>query len=412
MRIYFLLVRIAALFGHTKAKKLVSGQAASVSYLTAKDEEHKHEVDSLKGCVWFHAASVGEFEQARPLIERLRKEQPQRRIVLTFFSPSGYEMRKDYALVDKVLYLPFATRKNAKLLLDTLQPSMAVFVKYEFWKPYLKALYKHHIPTYLISAIFRSGQLFFKPWGKPYRKLLTYFDGLYVQDEASKDLLSRYGIDNVTVAGDTRFDRCCAVAKETKRIMEMEWFVTPKALEQPKPVIVAGSTWPADEALFARYMEEREDVKLVIVPHEITEHHLKQIFQMFEGRYVRWSEATKHSLATSRILVVDTMGMLSKLYKYATVAYVGGGFGVGIHNTVEPAVYRIPVLFGPNYGKFREAKDLIAASAAASVRNYATFRDGMNSALDNATTMGEAAKQYVASECGATDKIFNNLFNK
>ena len=412
MHIYFLLVRIAALFGHTKAKKLVSGQAASVSYLTDKVDENKHEIDSLKGCVWFHAASVGEFEQARPLIERLRKEQPQRRIVLTFFSPSGYEMRKDYRLVDKVLYLPFATRKNAKLLLDTLQPSMAVFVKYEFWKPYLKALHKRHIPTYLISAIFRPKQLFFKPWGKGYRKVLTYFDRLYVQDEASKLLLERYGMENVTVAGDTRFDRCCAVAKETKRIMEMEWFVTPKALEQPKPVIVAGSTWPPDEALFARYMEEREDVKLVIVPHELTERHLQQIFQLFEGRYVRWSEATKHSLAISRIVVVDTMGLLSKLYKYATVAYVGGGFGVGIHNTVEPAVYGIPVLFGPNHGKFREAKGLIAAGAAASVRNYATFRDGMNSALENAAAMGEAAKRYVTSECGATDKIYNDLFNK
>lgn len=408
MRIYFLLVRIAALFGHRKAKKLVAGQAASVALLSSTENG----TDGLHGCVWFHAASVGEFEQARPLIERLRKEQPQRRIVLTFFSPSGYELRKDYNLVDKVLYLPFATRKNAKLLLDVLQPSLVVFVKYEFWKPYLKALYKRHIPTYLISAIFRPGQLFFKPWGKPYRKLLTYFDRLYVQDEASKDLLSRFGIDNVTVAGDTRFDRCSAVAKETKRIVEMEWFVTPKALEQPKPIIVAGSTWPADEALFARYIGEREDVKLVIVPHELTDRHLAQIFQMFEGRYVRWTEATKHSLATSRVLVADTMGLLSKLYKYATVAYVGGGFGVGIHNTVEPAVYGIPVLFGPNYGRFREAKGLIAASAATAVHNYATLRDGMNSALENAAEMGEAAKRYVASEIGATEKIYNDLFNK
>ena len=397
----------------------MAGQAASVALLSGKDrvaggntDERESNIEKLRGCVWFHAASVGEFEQARPLIERLRKEQPQRRIVLTFFSPSGYEMRKDYKLVDKVLYLPFATRKNAKLLLDVLQPSMAVFVKYEFWKPYLKGLHKRGIPTYLISAIFRPGQLFFKPWGKGYRKLLTYFDRLYVQDEASKNLLSRYGIENVTVAGDTRFDRCHTVAKETKRIMEMEWFVTPKALEQPKPVIVAGSTWPPDEALFARYMEEREGIKLVIVPHELTERHLQQIYQMFEGRYVRWSEATKHSLATSRILVVDTMGVLSKLYKYATVAYVGGGFGVGIHNTVEPAVYGIPVLFGPNHGKFREAKGLIAAGAAESVSNYAGFRDAMDNALANAQAMGEAAKQYIESELGATDKIFNELFTK
>lgn len=420
MRMYFLLVRIAALLGHGKAKQLVAGQAASVAMLSAKDGKHKQpaddkqqqQLDALRGCIWFHAASVGEFEQARPIIERLRKDRPQQPILLTFFSPSGYEMRKDYEHADKVLYLPFATGKNARLLLDRLQPSMAVFVKYEFWKPYLKELHKRQIPTYLISAIFRPCQLFFKPWGKPYRRLLTYFDRLYVQDDASKTLLARYGTENVTVAGDTRFDRASAVAKQTKKQPEMEYFVMPKALEQPKPVIVAGSTWPPDEQLIARYMEEREDVKLVLVPHEIKEQHLQQIFQLFEGRYVRFTEATKHSLATSRIVVVDTMGLLSRLYKYATVAYVGGGFGVGIHNTVEPAVYGIPVLFGPNYGKFREAKDLIACGAAASVHDYASFRDSMDRAIDNALQMGEAAKQYVASERGATDKIYKDLFKQ
>ena len=417
MQLYFLLVRIAALFGHAKAKKLVAGQAASVAMLSGKgsgtaSEQGENEMERLRGCVWFHAASVGEFEQARPLIERLKKEQPRRKIVLTFFSPSGYEMRKDYTYADKVMYLPFATKKNAKLMIDTLQPSMAVFVKYEFWKPYLKALHERHIPTYLISAIFRPSQLFFKPWGTGYRKVLTYFDRLYVQDASSEELLRRYGIENVTVAGDTRFDRCSAIAKQTKKIAEMEWFVTPKALEEPKPVIVAGSTWPPDEKLFARYLREREDVKLILVPLEVTEEHLEQIFQLFEGRYVRWSEASKHSLATSRIVVVDTMGLLSKLYKYATVAYVGGGFGVGIHNTVEAAVYGVPVLFGPNHEKFREAKGLIAAGASESIKDYRTFRDGMNRALETAEQMGAAAKAYVKSECGATEKIYSELFNK
>lgn len=412
MRLYFLLVRIAALLGHAKAKKLVAGQSAAVALLSSKEEEKQNELGKLKGCIWFHAASVGEFEQARPLIERLRKEQPQRTILLTFFSPSGYEMRKDYTQVDKVMYLPFATRKNAKLLIETIQPSMAVFVKYEFWKSYLKTLHVKHIPTYLISAIFRPSQLFFAPWGRSYRKLLTYFDTLYVQDDSSKALLQRYGIENVRVAGDTRFDRAFSIARQTKKIAEMEYFVTPKAMEQPMPVIVAGSTWQPDEQLFARYLQERDDVKLVIVPHEVNETHLKQIFQMFEGRYVRWSEASKHSLATSRIVVVDMMGLLSKLYKYANVAYVGGGFGVGIHNTVEPAVYGVPVLFGPNYGKFREAKGLISAGAGESVRNYATFRDAMNRALEISEQMGEAAKAYVKSECGATEKIYTELFNK
>ncbi|MCR4664902.1 MAG: 3-deoxy-D-manno-octulosonic acid transferase [Paludibacteraceae bacterium] len=411
MQIYFLTVRIAALFGHRKAKQLLSGQASSVSLLTTSDVEEKERLDSLAGCVWFHAASVGEFEQVRPIIEKLRKADPKKPILLTFFSPSGYEMRKNYDQADKVMYLPFATKKNAQLLLDRLKPSMAVFVKYEFWKPYLKELHKRHIPTYLISAIFRPGQLFFKPWGKWYLKVLTYYDRLYVQDEPSRELLSRYGIERVSVAGDTRFDRASEIAKRTKKIAEMEYFVTPKALEQSKPIIVAGSTWPPDERLLARYMEER-DVKLVLVPHETDERHLQQIFQMFEGRYVRWSEATKHSLATSRVVVVDTMGMLSKLYKYATAAYVGGGFGVGIHNTVEAAVYGIPVLFGPNYGKFREAKGLIEAGAAVSVRDYKSFKDSMDAALANAETMGLAAKQYAESERGATEKIYNEIFRQ
>lgn len=411
MKLYFLLVRIAALLGHRKARLLVAGQAQTLAYLQSKDEEERKQVESLRGCIWVHAASVGEAEQARPIIEKLRKQQPHKRIVLTFFSPSGYEMRKNDKQVNKVLYLPFATNRNAAVFLDALQPQMAIFVKYEFWKPYLKALHDRQIPTYLISAIFRPKQLFFLPWGKGYLRLLTYFTCLYVQDEPSRQLLARYGITEVKVAGDTRFDRVKAIAKQAKKIPEMEAFIMPQAMQQPRPVIVAGSTWPKDEQLLARYMEEREDVQLVLVPHEVNEEHLRLIFQYFEGRYVRLTEATKHSLMVNRILVVDTMGWLSKIYKYATVAYVGGGFGVGIHNTLEPAVWGIPIAFGPNYRHFREAKGLIQAGVAQSVSNYQEFKEAMDDMLLHHEEMGQKAAAYVQSELGATDAIYADLFS-
>ena len=411
MYIYFLLVRIAALFGHRKARLLVRGQAETLRRLRTSDGEDNK---SLVGCLWVHAASVGEFEQARPLLERLRKEQPDRKIVITFFSPSGYEMRKNYEQADAVFYLPFATYKNARLFLNALKPSMALFVKYEFWKPYLKELQKRQIPTYLISAIFRPRQLFFRPWGKLYLRWLRLFAHLYVQDAASADLLRKHGITAVSVAGDTRFDRVKAIAKQTKKIPQMEIFTAPHSLTDTieHPVLVAGSTWPADERLIARYVEEREDLRLVLVPHEITEQHMQYIFQLFQGRYVRLSEATRHNLVQTRVLVVDQMGLLSKLYKYASVAYVGGGFGVGIHNTLEAAVYGIPVAFGPNYHKFREAKGLINAGAAASVRNYRQFRETMDDMIACRDQMGQAATAYIKSELGATEKIYKQLFSK
>ena len=341
-------------------------------------------------------------------------EKPGTKILLTFFSPSGYELRKDYKYADKVMYLPFATRRNARHFLHVFKPSMAIFIKYEFWPAYLRELNHRDIPTFLISGIFRPKQTFFKPWGSSYRHLLTRFTRLYVQDTASLELLAKFGIKNVEVAGDTRFDRVHAIAQHAKDIPSVEHFINAQLNEFERPtdkVIVAGSTWPQDEQLLARYIEEHPDVKLVLVPHEIDEHHLHNIFQIFQGRYVRFTEATPNNVLHVQTFVIDTIGMLSSIYRYGHVAYIGGGFGVGIHNTLEPAVYGMPVVFGPNYQRFREAKGLIAAGAGFSVNNYEEFERTMDMALEQYEALGKKAKEYVASELGATGKISREIFN-
>ena len=356
--------------------------------------------------IWIHVASVGEIEQARPIIERLRAERPDVQIVLTFFSPSGYNLRKDYDKVDVVTYLPFATRRNARAFLDVVKPDMAIFVKYEFWPAYLRELSKRGIKTYSISAIFRPRQAFFRWWGKPYLNVLKLFTAIYVQDERSAQLLQSHGIERVEVAGDTRFDRVHAIALQAKDIPQIARFA-----ESSERVIIAGSTWPPDEQLLARYMAETPDVKLVLAPHEIHEAHLHQIFQLFEGRHVRFTQSSVNSLDVTRVLVVDTMGMLSSVYRYGQAAYIGGGFGVGIHNTIEAAVYGMPVLFGPNYKHFREACALIDAGGGKAVNNYDEFKAAMDEALDNHAEIGQKAKDYVESELGATERIYKAIFD-
>lgn len=411
MFFYFWIVRLAAAFGHRKAKLMIQGQREVWEQLASVREGRERKGERW---IWFHVSSVGEFEQARPILEQLRATGNPYKVLLTFFSPSGYEMRKNYNQVDKVTYLPFATRKNVRRFLDTVQPAMAIFVKYEFWPAYLKQLKKFEIPTYIIAAIFRETQLFFKPWGGWYRRLLHCFTKLYVQDEASKDLLARYGITNVSVAGDTRFDRVTRIAKEAKEIELAQLFcnyVDPLDPQpQKKKIIVAGSSWPQDEELLARYLQERDDVRLILVPHEIHEEHLHGIFQQFQGQLVRFTRATYNNIGQTRVLLLDTMGMLSSIYRYADVAYIGGGFGEGIHNTLEAAVWGVPVLFGPKFHKFREAKGLLAAGASFSVTDYESFKQHMDEALDHAETMGKAAKDYVNSELGATEKIYNEIF--
>ena len=398
MYLYFFLLYIAALFGHRKARLLVRGQ---------RDTTEKLRQGNLpKHCIWFHAASVGEFEQARPIIERLRAEHPGEKILLTFFSPSGYEMRKHYDKVDCVLYLPFATRRNARLFLDCLQPKTAIFVKYEFWPAYLRALKKRNIPAYSISAIFRPTQLFFRPWGKAYLRLLTCFRHIYVQDTDSLRLLQTHGIKHCTIPGDTRFDRVNQQAHTRAQQDDCpgDW----------GKLLVAGSTWPEDEALLAHYIDTHDDVRLLLVPHEITETHLHHIFQLFHGRYHRLTQEPDAMRPDRdwgcRVVVVDKMGLLSSLYRYGQVAYIGGGFGAGIHNTIEAAVYGMPVVFGPKYRHFREAKALINAGAGFSVKNYRQLEAALDQAFADHADLGRKARLYVESELGATDKIYRELF--
>lgn len=419
---------IVSLF-NDKARSLVRGQRLTLT---------SGGLDGLDGCVWFHAASVGEFEQARPIIERLKREHPDRKILVTFFSPSGYGMRKDYPLADAVRYLPFATRRNAVRFLDAVQPSVAVFVKYEFWPAYLRALKKRAVPTYIIDAIFRPEQPFFRWWGRVYRRLLRCFTAVFVQDERSRALLERFGIDNAVVAGDTRFDRVNEICAHPKVVDIVQRFVQPavtpltdyrttasgvrgidggpwevnasEAVGPSVKVIVAGSTWPPDERLLERYVREHDGVRLVMVPHELTSEHLHVIFNMFQGRFVRLSEATPQNVIAARTLLVDCMGLLSSLYKYASVAYVGGGFGVGIHNTIEPAVFGVPVLFGPNNKRFREAQDMLENGAARTFTDYRSFERAMDEALADYKAIGRLSREYVHSELGAADKIYDAVF--
>jgi 3-deoxy-D-manno-octulosonic-acid transferase len=403
MFFYIFIVWLASIFGHRKARELFRGQRYALDYL----RRHILSAHPHNERVWIHVASVGEFEQARPIIERLRAEQPKVQIVLTFFSPSGYNLRKDYDKVDAVSYLPFATRRNARMFLDVVQPDKAIFVKYEFWPAYLKELKKRKIPSYSISAIFRKKQAFFRWWGKPYLRLLKTFRAIYVQDKQSADLLLNHGIEHVAVAGDTRFDRVHAIARQAKHIPQLERFV-----EGRQQVIIAGSTWEPDEKMLARYIETHPEAALVIAPHEIHEAHLHKIFQLFEGRYVRFTEATMKNLDVVRVLVVDTIGLLSSIYRYGDIAYIGGGFGVGIHNTIEAAVFGMPVIFGPNYKHFREACALIDAGGGFSITGYNQLEQLLDQTPDEHKQQGMKAGAYVESELGATERIYNELFNK
>ena len=393
---------------------------------TTLDKKHIALLEQNSGAIWIHAASVGEFEQARPLIEKLKAKGEKRKIVVTFFSPSGYEARKNYELADGVYYLPLPTRRNAKRLIKILQPSMAIFVKYEFWPAYIRELKKRGIPTYSICAIFRPKQYFFRWWGHGQLKVLRSFTHLFVQNEASRELLAKHGVTNVSVAGDTRFDRMAAVRANSERTNGEKLTPVAQFTDGCEQVIVAGSTWPKDEALLARYMENarmmNERVKLILVPHELNEEHLHYIFNLFQGRYVTYSALSQQHAAFSPVsrlnilqhadvLVVDTMGLLSSIYTFGQVAYIRGGFGEGIHNTIEAAAYGMPVLFGPNYDIFREAHDLINTQAARSIHNYHELDEALHTALNQHTEIGARAAAYVESELGTTDKIFTKIFS-
>ena len=396
--------------------------------------------------VWFHAASLGEFEQGRPLMEQLRRQRPELKILLTFFSPSGYEVRKNYSGADIVCYLPLDTPTNARRFLRLVRPEKAFFIKYEFWYNYLHILKHRQVPVYSVSSIFRPDQVFFKWYGRQYRRVLSCFTHFYVQNEQSRQLLSRLGIACVSIVGDTRFDRVLSIRDQARQLPVVEAFVSqatapPTAPEGAScallsgvqgfvppsggeggavavsfPIFVAGSSWPPDEEIFIRYFLDHPQWKLIIAPHVIDEAHLSQIEAMLANRrVVRYTAATDSadSLATADVLIIDCFGLLSTIYRYATVAYVGGGFGVSIHNTVEAAVWGVPVVFGPNNHKFQEAQELKACGAGLEIGGYDDFQrilDRLASDHDFLARSGQAAANYVKGKAGATDKILSEVF--
>jgi 3-deoxy-D-manno-octulosonic-acid transferase len=365
----------------------------------------RKKIDRSANYIWFHAASLGEFEQGRPMIETIRMRYPQYKILLTFFSPSGYEVRKNYEGADVICYLPFDTPFKVRKFLYLANPSIAVFIKYEFWLNYLTELKKRGIKTYLISAIFRPSQLFFKWYGAWYRKALLCYERLFVQDEDSRTLLAGYDIDNVEVCGDTRFDRVLEIQQNARLLPEIEVFA-----EKSKLILIAGSSWPEDEEIIIPYFNAHPEVKLIIAPHEIHREHLLYIQSLLNRPSIRLSEACEDSLRTNECLIIDSFGLLSSIYRYGDVAYIGGGFGGGIHNTLEAAVYGIPVVFGPKYHKFKEAKSLIACGGGFSVDSENAFAgciDNFISDPELCRIAGAAAGDFVDKNAGATEKILS-----
>ena len=387
---------------HKKARIMRLGQWKTNSILREK-------IDRNAKYIWFHASSLGEFEQGRPMMEKIKAEHPEYKILLTFFSPSGYEVRKNYNGADVICYLPFDTPYRVKKFLNLANPSIAIFIKYEFWGNYLQELKHRNIPVYIISSIFRRDQLFFQWFGYPYRKMLYCFTHLFVQDDRSAALLKEFGITNVTVTGDTRFDRVLDVRNQARELSPVEHFVCEGGKEK-RLTLVAGSSWPQDEEILIPYFNEHPEMKLIIAPHEIHREHLMYIESLLKRPSVRLSDVFHdQSLAEGKdCLIVDSFGLLSSIYRYGTIAYIGGGFGAGIHNTLEAAVYGIPVLFGPKYHKFKEAKDLIKVGGGFSVSDKQSFCEKMDELLTYHEVLdaaGESAGQFVNGNAGATDKI-------
>lgn len=446
---------IGSLF-NKKIKKMWRGEREAVDLL-------KEKVDPTAKYVWFHAASLGEFEQGRPLIEQLRATHPEYKILLTFFSPSGYEVRKNYEGADIVCYLPLDTIRNARRFLRAVHPVMAFFIKYEFWYNYLHILRHRGVPVYSVSSIFRPGQVFFKWYGRNYAKVLHCITHFFVQNEVSLQLLKGIGIDEATVVGDTRFDRVLQIKEQSKELPIVEAFkgingkgdackddlsedaykgtlsedackddlsedackgiLSKNACKDDLSengykgckVFVAGSSWQPDEDIFIRFFNDHPDWKLIIAPHVIGEDHLAYILDKLQMKAVRYTQATEQSAAEARCLIIDCFGLLSTIYRYGEIAYVGGGFGVGIHNVPEAAVWGVPVLFGPNNKRFQEAQDLLACKGSFEVTDYDSFNTIISRLISDDKfrhQCGEASANYVKSRSGATDIIMKSVVAK
>lgn len=412
--IYFVLwgIAIASLFNE-KVRKMWRGEREAFKIL-------KQKVDPNAKYIWFHAASLGEFEQGRPLMERIRKDYPQYKILLTFYSPSGYEVRKNYEGADIICYMPVDTRLNAIRFLRLVRPVMAFFIKYEFWSNFLHILKYRNIPTYSVSSIFREDQVFFKWYGRSYAGVLKCFTRFFVQNEESKRLLEGIGITAVDVVGDTRFDRVLQIKEAAKQLPICEAFRTGVASSQSVDVphhdfkvFVAGSSWPPDENIFIPFFNEHKDWRLLIAPHVIAEEHLKLILSLIKGKkVVRYTQTTPEEAAEADVLIIDCFGLLSSMYNYGDVAYIGGGFGVGIHNTLEAAVWNMPVIFGPNNKKFQEAQGLLKSGGGFEINTYEDFSGLMGSLMNDETFLkqaGDKAGAFVAHLAGATDKVLASV---
>lgn len=390
-------LHLAAPF-HAKARQIIQGRRETPMRLRALKAD--------RPVAWFHASSLGEFEQGRPLLEALREKHPEWQILLSFFSPSGYEVRKDYAGADVVVYLPSDRASSVRHFLDLAHPDLVVFIKYDFWPTMLCELARRSIPTYLISALFRPDQLFFKPWGCWYRSLLHHFRKLYVQDVASQALLREHGVTAVEVVGDTRFDRVASIAAGAK--------VIPEAESLPGKILVAGSSWPEDEAILLPYFNEAgPELSLIIAPHEIHEEHLLSIEKALTKPSIRLSQCTGGVVpAGVQCLIIDCFGLLSSVYRYGHWAYVGGGFGKSVHNTLEAAVYGIPVFFGPQIRKHREVRELVARSSGFIVHDKAELAQGLERFLqaDEAEALRQRTEAFFAEESGATQILLKELF--
>lgn len=412
--IYFVLwgIAIASLFNE-KVRKMWRGEREAFKIL-------KQKVDPNAKYIWFHAASLGEFEQGRPLMERIRKDYPQYKILLTFYSPSGYEVRKNYEGADIICYMPVDTRLNAIRFLRLVRPVMAFFIKYEFWSNFLHILKHRNIPTYSVSSIFREDQVFFKWYGRSYAGVLKCFTRFFVQNEESKRLLEGIGITAVDVVGDTRFDRVLQIKEAAKQLPICEAFRTGVASSQSADVphhdfkvFVAGSSWPPDENIFIPFFNEHKDWRLLIAPHVIAEEHLKLILSLIKDKkVVRYTQTTPEEAAEADVLIIDCFGLLSSMYNYGDVAYIGGGFGVGIHNTLEAAVWNMPVIFGPNNKKFQEAQGLLKSGGGFEINTYEDFSGMMGSLMNDETFLkqaGDKAGAFVAHLAGATDKVLASV---
>lgn len=407
--LYLIGVAIASLFNE-KVRKMWRGERQAIKIL-------KEKVDPTAQYVWFHAASLGEFEQGRPLMEHLRQEHPEYKILLTFFSPSGCEVRKDYKGADIVCYLPLDTIRNSRRFLRAVRPVMAFFIKYEFWYNYFHILQHRGVPVYSVSCIFRPNQIFFRWYGKQYARVLHCVTKFFVQNEESQQLLQGIGIDRSEVVGDTRFDRVLQIRDAAKHLPIVEAFrygsVGGNAEGTPIKTFVAGSSWGPDEDIFIRYFNERHDWRLIIAPHVINEEHLQQILSKLQRKTVRYTQTTPEEAAQAECLIIDCFGLLSSIYNYGDVAYVGGGFGVGIHNVLEAAVWHMPVFFGPNNKHFQEAQWLLQSKGGIEIMSFDDFKIQMDrfiAAPGLIRERGNAAAKVVEEHTGATKRVMNDCF--